>query len=65
MQPKQIIERGYSLKTYYFTGKYHKRTVGHYRAMRNKGIVYVPIYKSNDGEIIYDMAQMSKKEVNK
>ena len=62
---KPIIELGYPPKIYHFTGEYYERTIGYYRAMRNKGTIYVPIYKSDDGEIINDMSQMIRKEARK
>ena len=66
MKPKQTIEWGYPPKTYHFTGKYHKRTIGYYKAFQNKETVYAPIYKSDDGETFNDMSQMIfKREVNK
>ena len=53
--PVQVIEWGYPLKIFYFTGKYFERTIGYYKAMRNKRTIYVPIYKSKDGEVLHDM----------
>ena len=61
MNPKQTKEFGYPPKIYNFTGEYSKQTQGYYKATRNKKIVYVPIYKSKDGETINDMTQISKR----
>jgi len=65
MKPRQTIECGYPVKTYYFTGEYSEQTIGYYRAMRNKRTIYVPIYKSDDGEIIDDMSQIIRKEARR
>jgi len=58
-QPKLTIISGYPPKIFKFTGKFQKRELGHYKARRNKKIVYVPIYKSADGEILIDMNQQT------
>ena len=61
MKPKQIKEFGYPPKIYNFTGEYSKQTQGCYKAMRNKRIVYTPIYKNDEGETINDMTQIFDK----
>lgn len=59
---KLKIISGYPPKTFKFTGMFHKRELGHYGATKNKKIVYIPIYKNNDDEILLDMNQQYNKE---
>lgn len=46
------VMSGYPEKEFKFTGKWIKQCQGHYRAKRNKQVVWIPEYRANDGETI-------------
>jgi len=56
-----LFAPGHKRERWEFTGEYEKISCGHYKASRNKDTVYVPIYKSNDGELMLSMTQLTRK----